>query len=72
MTTNTGRLKTEIDTMDRKPPITAHKHDLLTILRKASLFPETSVIIFTAVKNENVACLGFEFRVIEKRGKLDI
>ena len=47
-------LKTETGQMDRNPLITTHKRDLWTILRKSSLFPEASTIIFAATKNETV------------------
>ena len=53
--------------MDRHPPLTTHKHELLIILRKASLFPKTSTMIFAAVKNETVArVLNFRVRVLLK------
>ena len=54
MATNNGPLKTEIDTVEPNPPINTHKHDILTKLHKAFLFPETSTMIFAAVKNKTV------------------
>ena len=45
MATNSGPLKTETDKMGRSPPITTHKHELLTILYKVLLFPGTSAMI---------------------------
>ena len=61
MITNIGPLKTEPDKMDQKPPITTCRHHLLTILRKASLFTETSAMIFAAVKKGN-CWLSFELQ----------
>ena len=49
MATNIGILKTETDMIGRNSAITTHKHDLLAISHKASLFSETSAVIFAAV-----------------------